>query len=56
MKKKLIALILIVCLFAVMGLTGCGSKPYSKYDLSEYVKVGEYKGLEVEKINVFRFG
>ena len=52
MKKKLIALILIVCLFAVMGLTGCGSKPYSKYDLSEYVKVGEYKGLEVEKINV----
>ncbi|MDE8735326.1 FKBP-type peptidyl-prolyl cis-trans isomerase, partial [Eubacteriales bacterium DFI.9.88] len=34
------------------GLTGCGSKPYSKYDLSETVKVGKYKGLEIEKINV----
>ncbi|MCQ4638073.1 trigger factor [Anaerovorax odorimutans] len=52
MKKKLIALTLIVCLIAVMGLTGCGSKPYSQYDLSEYVKVGNYKGLEMEKISV----
>ena len=32
MKKKLIALTLIVCLIAVVGLTGCGSKPYSQYD------------------------
>lgn len=53
MKKRIIALTLIVSLVAVMGLTGCGSsKPFSKYDLSDYVKVGNYKGLEVEKIKV----
>lgn len=52
MKKKAVALALAVCLLGTMGLTGCGSKPYSKYDLSEYVKVGEYKGLEMEPIKV----
>ncbi len=42
-----------VCLLAAMGLTGCGDdNPYSKYDLSEYVKVGQYKGLEMEAIQV----
>lgn len=54
MKKKILAAALVVCLIAVTGLTGCGGsdKPYGKYDLSEYVKVGEYKGLEMEKISV----
>ena len=52
MKKKAVALTLAVCLLGTMGLTGCGSKPYSSYDLSEYVKVGEYKGLEMEAIKV----
>ena len=53
MKKKIIALTLIICLVAVMGLTGCGgSKPFSGYNLSEYVKVGKYKGLEMEKTKV----
>lgn len=54
MKKKILAAALVVCLIAVTGLTGCGSsdKPYGKYDLSEYVKTGEYKGLETEKISV----
>lgn len=54
MKKKVLAAALVVCLIAVTGLTGCGGsdKPYSKYDLSEYVKTGEYKGLEMEKISV----
>lgn len=52
MKKKLIALTLMVCLLVMTALTGCASKPYSQYDLSEYVKVGNYKGLETEKITV----
>ena len=52
MKKKAVALALAVCLLGTMGLTGCGSKPYSNYDLSEYVKVGQYKGLEMEAIKV----
>lgn len=53
MRKRLIAVPIIICLALVMGLTGCGdSKPYSKYDLSEYVKVGEYKGLDANKVSV----
>ncbi len=53
MRKKRITAILTVCLLATIGLTGCGDdKPYSQYDLSEYVKVGQYKGLEMEAIQV----
>ena len=53
MRKKVIALTLAACLIAVIGLTGCGQeKPYGKYDLSEYVTVGEYKGLEREELHV----
>lgn len=52
MKKRAVAAALVICLLGTMGLTGCGSKPYSSYDLSEYVKVGQYKGLEMEPIKV----
>ncbi len=53
MRKKVIALTLAACLIVVIGLTGCGQeKPYGKYDLSEYVTVGEYKGLEREELHV----
>lgn len=53
MRKKLIAVTLTLCLVTAMGLTGCGNdQPYSKYDLSEYVKVGQYKDLEMEDIEV----
>ena len=42
-----------MCLAVSLGLTGCGSdNPYSGYDLSEYVKTANYKGLEMEKIEV----
>ncbi|MEE0515635.1 MAG: trigger factor [Emergencia sp.] len=53
MKKKLFAagLIGVLCLSSALALSGCGEKqPYSDYDLSEYVKVGEYKGLEYKKV------
>lgn len=55
MKKKTISLVLImIFVLAVMTLmSGCGEKePYSGYDFSKYVKVGEYKGLEYKKIQV----
>lgn len=46
MKKKLVALT--ACAMMVLGLSGCGkSMSYDDYDLSEYLEVGEYKGLEV---------
>ena len=53
MKKRIIPFVLAMCLTVSLGLTGCGnSNPYSGYDLSEYVKVGTYKGLEMEKSEV----
>jgi len=54
MKKKLLALTMILCLFVTMGLTGCGSKdnPYEGLSFEEYVKLAEYKGLEREEIKV----
>lgn len=55
MKKKIISLglmmVMTTCTMSMM--TGCGAKePYSGYDFSQYIKVGEYKGLEYEKIEV----
>ncbi len=55
MKKKFfsVGLISALCLTSMFAFTGCGeSAPYSDYDLSEYVKVMDYKGLEYEKISV----
>ncbi len=53
MKKRLLALTVILCMAVTVCLTGCGSSdPFSKYDLSEYVKLGEYKGLERPEISV----
>ncbi len=55
MRKKLVSFSLIAVLMAgaMVMMTGCGEKaPYSGYDFSEYVKVGEYKGLEYKKIQV----
>lgn len=55
MKKKILSLAVIAVFMAgaMTMMTGCGEKaPYSGYDFSEYVKVGEYKGLEYEKTKV----
>lgn len=55
MKKRLLSVGLIAALgiTSVLMMTGCGDKtPYSDYDLSEYVKVGNYKGLEYEKTEI----
>lgn len=53
MKKRIFSIGLIAALgiTSMLALTGCGDKePYSGYDLSEYVKVGNYKNLEFEKV------
>ncbi len=43
-----------ICILAMAGLAACGSASisYEKYDLSEYIKAGEYKGVEVDDINI----
>lgn len=50
MAKKSLALI--VALAMVFTMSACGAKKVDSYnyDLSEYVKLGDYKGLEVEKV------
>lgn len=48
MKNKKIFLLLAFCIGMVVTLTSCGA-PYSEVDLKESIKVGEYKGLKVEK-------
>ena len=53
MKRKLIAAVMIICMIAAMGLTGCGSSnPYDGMNFEEYVKLAEYKGLERSEIKV----
>lgn len=47
--KKTIALICITVITAMVSLTGCGVERGYDYDLSKYVKVGQYKGLEYKK-------
>lgn len=44
-KKLLLSTILVICLLVVM--TGCGnSKPYSGYDLAEYITLPDYSSYE----------
>ena len=51
MKKKLLAIGL--CSAMMLGMTACGSNiSYDKYDLSEYITVGEYKGLKVAPYSI----
>lgn len=50
MYKRIAALGL--ALVFVLSFTACGSMPYDDYDLEDYITVGEYKGLEVEKYSI----
>ena len=56
MKKKLFTTIglVLAAAMALTGLTGCGEdpNPYSELNLDDYLKVGEYKGVEAEAIDV----
>ena len=46
MNKRKIAVVFAIGIVAALSLASCG-KPYSDVDLKEYIKVGDYKGLEV---------
>ena len=56
MKKKILTItgVLLAAAMALTGLTGCGEdpNPYSELNLDDYLKVGEYKGVEVKEIDV----
>lgn len=56
MKKRFFSagLVAVLCIASLVTLVGCGKEKAYDYDLSEYIKVGEYKGLEYkqEKVNV----
>ena len=54
MKRKLFAAVMIICMIAVMGLTGCSNSanPYEGMNFEDYVKLAEYKGLEKSEIKV----
>lgn len=54
-KKKWIilgAVALVAVIVTVTLLLMDGGKPYAKYDLTEYITVGEYTGLEVDGFTV----
>ena len=53
MKRSKAVVAAVTCLLMMFTLTGCGtSNPYKSVDFSKYIKLGEYKGLEVEKFTV----
>ena len=53
MKKRFFAtaMVAVLCVTSLMMLTGCGKEaaPYDYEDLTEYIEVGEYKGLKYSK-------
>lgn len=54
MKKWKASIVLILALVFAFAFTACGASavPYADYDLAEYIKLAEYKGLEVEDVKV----
>lgn len=52
MKKKLV--VLGGCIAMMLSLAACGNSnlSYDEYDLDEYLKVGDYKGLDVAAYNI----
>lgn len=51
MKKKI--MVLLIGVLTVLGLSGCGSSmSYDDYDLADYIKPGQYMGLEGEAYSI----
>lgn len=47
--KKIVAVLTAVTVMTGLLLTGCGKSAQYDYNLDDYIKVGEYKGLKYEK-------
>ena len=43
--KKIILLMTCILGVSMVSFTGCGNEPYD-YDLTKYIKIGDYKGIE----------
>ncbi|MDD6311714.1 MAG: trigger factor [Firmicutes bacterium] len=53
MKRTGIICLCLMVVIGLFGLTGCGeAMPYSEIKVDDYVKLGEYKGLKADPINV----
>lgn len=52
--KRKAGIFALMCLTAagMLGLAGCGDNPYGNLDWSEYLEVGDYKGVEAEAVSV----
>lgn len=48
MKKKLVILLTAICAVSMLGACGTKKKEAKEYDASDYVKLGEYKGIKVD--------
>jgi len=53
-KKKTIWCICLITIIGMLSLTACGEDvdPYSELNLDDYIKAGEYKGVEADKMEV----
>jgi len=49
MKKRILSLVMAAMLLCTMLLTSCGEFDYTKEDLSQYIELGNYKGLSFTK-------
>ncbi len=51
MKKSVALVLCLVLVFSMFSLTGCGTEkaPYD-YDLSEYIVLGSYEGVDISKM------
>ncbi len=55
LRKKVMSLGLVMALSLSAILSGCAAgekEPYSEYNLDEYIKLGQYKGIEVTRQKV----
>ena len=52
-RKALRTSALVLCVIMAFCLSSCGTEvSYDDYDLSKYIKVGDYKGMEVASYSI----
>ncbi len=51
MKKRSVAILLLLCTVVTM-LAGCSTKIYDYDKYGDYIKLGEYKGISIDKSDI----